>query len=313
MEWYWIALIVQGGVTVLASVFVYALSLFAYKIAFGRANAIAFDELDLTTTKYKGLEDRILPAFKFMREQTFEDHYIRSFDGLTLHASYKKGDKNKLVVMVPGYHADPLNNFAIIAMRLIKDGYSVLLINLRAHEKSEGKWTTFGCLESKDFLDWVKYADETFKPEAIYGYGVSLGCASLEIASSSQFPASVKCLVCDCGFASPYEQIRTTFHQKLGLLGDISTSLLPMHAVIIGKFNLAGTKAYKELAKATVPCFFIHGGKDTMVPISRGQLNYEYCSSKKEKAFFADAGHNQCFTMYEDEIMEKLKSFVSSL
>lgn len=303
----------QGCITLVATIFVYAISLFAYKVAFGRANAVAFDELDLTATQYKGLEDRILPAFKFMREQSFEDCYIRSHDGLTLHASYKKGDNNKLVIMMPGYHADPLNNFAIIAQRLIKDGFGVLIINLRAHEKSEGKWCTFGCSESKDFLGWVKYADETYKPEAIYCYGVSLGCASLEIASSSQFPASVKCLICDCGFASPYEQIRTTFHQKLGLLGDISTSLLPFHAAIIGKFRLLGTKCYKELAKATVPCFFIHGGKDVLVPISRGQLNYEYCSSKKEKAFYADAGHNQCFTMHEDEIMEKLNSFISSL
>ncbi len=313
MEWYWILLIVQLGITLVATIFVYSISLFAFRVAFGRTNAIAFDELDLASTQYSGLEDVILPAFKFMRQQKFEDHYIKSFDGLKLHASYREGSNNKLVVMVPGYHADPLNNFAVISKRLINDGYSILLINLRAHEKSEGKWTTFGCLESKDFLEWVKYADETFKPEAIYGYGVSLGCASVEIASSSQFPASVKCLICDCGFSSPYGEIRLTFHEKLGLLGDISTSLLPMHAAIIGKFNLISTKCYKELSHATVPCFFIHGGKDKMVPISRGQLNYEYCSSKKEKAFFADAGHNQCFTMHEDEIMAKLNSFISSL
>lgn len=310
MEWYWILLISIASLFALILVILFVLAVIGFNTAFSRDDPHPFDQIDLKGTKYEGFEDLILPAFQYMRPIQYENCWIESFDGLKLHAKYYKGKTDKLVLMVHGYHADPLNNFAIVGRRFLEDGYSLLMIDQRAHSISEGKWTTFGVHESKDVLRWMEYIDSTIKPSMMIAYGVSLGCATLELASSSKMPESLKCLILDCGYASPLDQMKKSFAKKLGLLGEVVVQMFfPIVCPMIGRFNIL-KKCYKELEKASVPCFFIHGGRDSMVPLEEGEKSYNHCNARKEKAFFPDSEHNSCFMMHEDEIVSKLNAFL---
>lgn len=311
MEWYWILLIVVLSTILFLALILYILSIVGFITVYSRTEVKSFDKIDLSGTKYKGFEGVLYPAFKFMRALPYEDHYIESFDGLKLHAKYYKGTNNKLMLLVHGYHADPLNNFSIIGKRFLEDGYSLLMIDQRGHGESGGKWTTFGDLESNDILRWMNYIDKNLNEDTIIPYGVSLGCATLEMASSSQMPEKVKCLILDCGYASPLEQMAKSYNDKLGPIGKLVVKMFfRMHAKVIGKFSL-NRKCYLELEKATKPCLFIHGGKDSTVPFEKGEKNYNHCGARKEKAFFPDSEHNTCFMQHGDEIIERMNALLS--
>lgn len=92
---------------------------------------------------------------EFVLAQTHRDIYIRSFDGLRLHATYFPAiDRvtfgNRAVICFHGYTGEGLSNHVAIAEYFLKNGYAVLLPDARAHGESEGKYIGFGCPDRKD-------------------------------------------------------------------------------------------------------------------------------------------------------------------
>ncbi len=62
---------------------------------------------------------------------------------------------------------------------LVKNHYSVLLPDARAHGLSEGEIATYGLRESDDIHQWVSWLDENDHPHCIFGIGESMGAAQL--------------------------------------------------------------------------------------------------------------------------------------
>ena len=105
----------------------------------------------------KEYEVRMMARAEWAKEQTYEDAWIQSRDGLKLHALYLAAgvSSDRCVILHHSFTSKAMDN--VIHAKFFHDlGYEVLLLDLRAHGQSEGKYVGFGVLDRYDTELWLK-------------------------------------------------------------------------------------------------------------------------------------------------------------
>ena len=309
--WQIIVLVLIGLILLL--IISYLISLhFLFKLMFKRMKKeVLLTDIDLSKTHYKPFMDMVIRNINIFSMIPYYKVSITSLDGFKLYGRYyKNGNSKKTLVFFHGYHADPLNNINTPGLKFLHLGYNILLITERAHGESEGKYITFGVKESDDALLWLDFLNKEYKPEEVILWGVSMGCATVEMISN-RLPSNVKGLILDCGFTGAYEEVSYSIQRRLKIKPRITMAFMSLFANIHG-FTLEKSKAKDALKDCKTPCLFIHGKNDLMVPLSMGEENYNSCGAKKDKIII-DAAHAVSIYVGYDEISNKIDSFLSEL
>ena len=308
MDWYWWVLIALFVLVILP---LFITSAFAFKFIFkGPKGEGDFAEIDLSDTGYAIHHDNIKQAIKFFKDKECDSLELTSFDGLKLKGYYYNNNSNKTILFVHGYNALPLNNFAVVGRDLYNEGYNIFFLHQRAHNDSEGKYTTFGIKERKDVVAWAHKLNELYNPEKMVIYGMSMGCASTEMAISMDIPSNVKCAVLDCGFKALFPLMMSETKKRIKINPFFSVLIMNMFTNMFAGFSMFEASAEESLKKAKVPCFFIHGKADETVPFSHAEANYEACSTEKEKYFIDDVLHAQAYYYGGEDLKNKLIDFL---
>lgn len=228
------------------------------------------------------------------REQTMQDCYIRSRDGLRLHAGYLPApNAERMVLLSHGYKGSGFGDFAYTARFLHEHHCSLLFIDQRCCGESEGDYITFGAKEQQDVQDWAWYLAKRNKEKLpIYLYGESMGAASVLMASGHALPHGVKGLIADCGFSSMKGQIRDMaanwFHLKwVGLL----LFRMDLFCRILAGFRMGEADTTEAMKKNKRPVLFFHGMKDTYVLPENTLHNYALCCAPKVLVLVPEARH----------------------
>lgn len=125
-----------------------------------------------------------------------ENLEITSHDGLKLNAIYYPGTSDKTVVWIHGYTSHAERESAFPGLFYHSLGFNVLIPYLRAHGPSEGKYISFGPLETLDMIAWVDVINEKHPKGSILFHGLSMGGGiALDLATHEM--KNVKCLVVD--------------------------------------------------------------------------------------------------------------------
>lgn len=302
--WQIIVLVVSGILLFLIiSYFIFLESLF--QVLFKRMKReVLLTDVDLEKTHYKPFMDMVIRNMKVFSMIPYYKVSIKANDGVTLYGKYyRNGDSKKTLVFFHGYHADPLNNINTPGLMMLKRGYNILLVTERAHGESLGKYITFGVKEKEDALLWISYLNQNYNPDNIVLWGVSMGCATVEMISD-RLPKNVSLLVLDCGFTGAYEEVYYSLSRKSKLKPRLTMKFLSLLAKIHG-FKLEKNKANEALKNCNIPALFIHGKKDLMVPLSMGMENYNSHNGIK-KQVLVDCGHAVSIYVGYDEISKEL-------
>ena len=139
---------------------------------------------------FKNHQDVLAKWTNTMMSLNYEDVYIKSFDGLTLHAKYYKAkDGAPVEILFHGYKgsADRDMNGAVI--RALENGRSALAVDQRACGTSGGTVISFGINECRDSLKWIDYVIESIDKDAkIILCGVSMGASTVLNATGLDLP-----------------------------------------------------------------------------------------------------------------------------
>lgn len=244
--------------------------------------------------------EEMLGNIRRVMDTPFEAVTITSHDGLELFGRYyHTADGAPLVILFHGYRSCAYRDGSG-GFRLCREGgYNVLLVDQRAHGKSEGRTITFGVQERQDCLAWCRYAVERFGQSVkILLLGVSMGAATVLMASELDLPIAVRGIAADCGYSSPEAIIRKEI-RKLHLPVSVCYPLVRLSARMFGGFDPNSATAEQALAKCKVPVLLIHGEADKYVPCDMSRVNHAACAGEKTLLLVPDAGHGVSF--YQDQ------------
>ena len=239
----------------------------------------------------------------------YESVAITSKDGLKLFARYYHArDGAPLEIQMHGYKSTSVHDFGGGALECISMGYNLLLVDQRAHGGSEGHVISFGIKERMDAQSWAEYAVERFgKDVKILLYGISMGGATVLMASELKLPESVVGIVADC----PYSSARAII-AKIARERHFSPALfmpfVKLGARIFGGFNLDECTATDAVRNTKVPILIIHGEGDDFVPADMSREIAE-SSDMAELHTFPEAGHGLSFIYDYDRYMKIINEF----
>ena len=131
----------------------------------------------------------------WLEQSGAKDAWIKSYDGLKLHAYVINNHQGDWAVICHGYTANA-KCMSPFGEKYAHMGYNVLLIDTRAHGKSGGRYVGFGWADRLDCLDWAAYLIQRLGKEArILLHGVSMGGATVLNAAGESPPPQVRAVV----------------------------------------------------------------------------------------------------------------------
>lgn len=243
-------------------------ALFAYFKAFFATKETRVELKPIPNPSYDSYRPEMRRIYKELHDRPFESVTITSHDGLTLHGRYyHTKDGAPLDIGFHGYKSSCIVDFSGGSNLSFEMGHNLLLIDQRSHGKSQGKTITFGIKERYDLLDWVKYAIERFGENTkIFLYGVSMGGATVLMASELDLPENVKAIVADCPYGKALDIILNV-GKDMPIPLWIMKPMVILGARIFGGFDVQQTDAVKAVKNTKVPILIIHGSGDTLVPV----------------------------------------------
>lgn len=242
---------------------------FAYHKAFYAPMKGRGETKPIVNPSYDPYREEMRRLFKNMNERPCEYVNITSHDGLTLSARYYHvKDGAPLDIGFHGYRSSPMVDFSGGAELCFALGHNVLLVDQRAHGKSQGRTICFGLKERYDLLSWVEYAMERFgKNVSILLQGVSMGGATVLMASNMDLPENVKGIIADCPYANAMDIILHV-GKEMPIPSWLMKPFVILGAKIFGGFDVTETDAVEAVKDTKVPILIIHGDGDTFVPCS---------------------------------------------
>ena len=239
---------------------------------------------------YSRCWDQLVALVDDLEREPYEPARILARDGVPLHARYYEfcagAPTHILLHGYRGSYQDMCGCFKI-AKEL---GHNVLLVSQRAHGKSDGKYLSFGIKESRDCLAWIEYINQRFGAEQpIILKGVSMGAATVMMASELELPENVVGILADCGYSSPEKIIRHVMRKRH--YPQLLFPFIRLGGLIFGGFDICSNTPVRALKNCKLPVFFIHGDDDRFVPYEMGRENFEACPAKKYFFTGKNAGH----------------------
>ena len=270
------------------------------------ANQTSEDPIENEFLMYMQKEQKVLEKIPM------EDVWIKSFDGLNLHAYYREAESKttKTIISVHGWHGSALSTAPQFSSWLVNFNYNILFIDLRSYGKSQGKYTGYGALDSKDLLKWINYIVERLDGEAeIALFGISMGGNTVGCVAD-KVPIQVKCIIDDCGFISPWEEFKHVLNTQIHL----PLYFLYFANIInkfVAKYDFKENNTIEAFKRSRVPALFIHGTKDELVPTAHTTANNEACTSEKEIHLFERVPHARSYFENQEEYRKIVLNFLA--
>ncbi len=244
-----------------------------------------------------------------MEQIPWEEITICSEDGLKLFGRYYHiKDGAPLQIQFHGYRGTAFRDFCGGNKIAREHGMNSLVVDERAHGKSGGHTITFGIRERYDVRSWAKYAMERFgKDTPVILAGISMGAASVLMASGLELPENVAGIIADCPFSSPRDIICEVIRRRK-MPERIVWRMVRLSALLYARIDLLKESAAEAVRRAKVPILLIHGEEDRFVPCVMSKILFGKCAPKACLETFPDAGHGVSYVAdvprYEKAVLD---------
>ncbi len=306
----WIAL----GVAVFALlVILVAMPFYFFSYAILRKEPMDLSDPEQTKgTQYEAFSGEIAKAISWVKQQKIEQMSVTSYDGLILKGKWiSNPDQKGILLMFHGYHSEAVQDFACALPFYYSLGYSMLLVDQRAHGDSEGKYITFGAKERYDVMTWCEALVKRFgRHEPIFLDGISMGATTVLLASELKLAGNVRGIIADCGFTSPIEEFRHVLRTQFRLPAFPLIPLVQIIAKHRAEFVFDSVNTLDSLTRCRYPVLFIHGKEDHFVPTYMTEENYAACKSKKTMHLIDGAAHGGSYLTDKERCEKALKEFL---
>lgn len=255
-----------------------------------RLNRITKDEKFVNTLVEKG---------RHLEEKNTEQVEISGYGGVRLIGHILCSDTpRRIIIAVHGWRGSWSRDFGIVSDFWQTTDATVIYVEQRGQKGSGGDYITFGLCERFDVVEWVKWASDRFVGLPIYLCGVSMGASSVLMSASLPMSDSVRGIIADSGFTSPFEIWKYIVKTNLRLPSRLyERAANRVCKKCIGQ-SADSYSTLSALEECTLPVLFIHGAEDSFVPPEMTYRNYTACHSPKR--LYVVPGANHCMGYYLD-------------
>ena len=196
---------------------------------------------------------------------------------------------------------------------LYEHGCSVLVIDQRAHGRSEGKYIAYGVLERYDCQQWAWFLHAKLGGRVpIFLEGMSMGASTVMMAAELALPPSVVGIIADCGYNSPWEELRHCIKYRYHLPVFPVLPLTELMCRLVAGYSLKGASAAASLASSPLPLLIIHGMDDDFVPATMTAENYAAAAGEKRQILVPGARHALSYLVDRERLEKELMDFIDS-
>jgi uncharacterized protein len=241
---------------------------------------------------------------------------VRATDGILLRGwKVRAAQPNGAWVLL--FHGVADNRTGVLehALFLLRAGYSVTLMDARAHGESEGSMGTYGWLERNDTRAIVDALVAAEHPIHIYALGESMG-AGIALQSAGADPR-IEAVVAEAPFAS----LREASYDYAGLqkypwLGK--TLFAPGAWVMLARgeslagFSAAGVSPEHSVAARAFPVLLICDAADTTLPCRHAERIYAAARGPKSLWVVPQAFHTAALGYHPVEFKRRVLQFFSN-
>lgn len=257
--------------------------------------------------QYDLLKDELSALYNELKEIPYEKVTITSYDNIKLTAKYYHvNDNAPLQIQFHGYKGSGRRDFCGGNKLAREAGFNTLLVDQRAHGGSESKTITFGIKERLDCKQWIDYANKRFGNIPIILAGVSMGAATILMASNLDLPQNVIGIIADSPYNSPKEIICKVCKDRK-IPPKLAYPLIKAAAFIYGHFNLTKTSCNEAVKNIRIPVLIIHGEDDRFVSCYMSEKIAE-ANPLVRRYTFENAGHGLSYLVdtkrYENIVNE---------
>ena len=143
-------------------------------------------------------------------------------------------------------------------------------------------------------------------------YGVSMGGATVLMASELDIPKNVRGIVADCPFTKPLDVILYV-GQSTPFPNRLIKPFVLLAARIYGGFDLLETDALQAVKNTKVPILIIHGEDDRYVPCQMSEPAVPANPDMVRRVTFPGAAHGISYLTDPDRYQRIVKEFVRQI
>ena len=245
-----------------------------------------------------------------------EDFEVRADDGALLRGWKVRAAKpNGNWVLV--FHGVADNRVGAVgqAQILLEAGYSVVMMDARAHGASEGAMATYGWLERNDTKGIVTALEGAEHPRHLFALGESMG-AGIALQSAAVEPR-IEAVVAEAPFASLREAAYDYAGlQRYPLLGK--TLLAPgawmmiYHGELAAGFPAAEVSPEKAVTERAFPVLLICDAGDNVLPCRHTRRIYAASRGPKQMWVVARAFHTAALGYEPAEFRRRVLQFFAT-
>jgi len=196
------------------------------------------------------------------------------------------------------------------AERLANLGYDAVLIDLRCHGRSGGKYITYGAKEKEDVKAVIdSLAGDRSVSGPIYVFGVGLGGATaIQYAAIDPRVKGVLAM-------APYKDAQSICRRQLAVVAptmsneDFAATM--KKAGSLADFDPDKASALVAVAKLSCPLLLVHGMIDLSVPLDHSQAIFDAAKEPKKLMIVTPMEAIPLGAILEDWIAEKMELIAS--
>ena len=285
-----------------------ALSYLTFKMPFGGGKYMT-DPYEVKREDVRKKVEGMRPHIDYILSHKREEVRILAKDGIELVADYfHVRDGAPIELGVHGYRSMGPHDLYGGGAEALRAEHNLLLIDQRAHGRSGGKAITFGALESEDVKRWAEYLVKRFGEDTrIILFGMSMGAATVLIASGLDLPKEVRGVIADCPCSYCWD-ILSSVGKRKGAPVWLFKPFVFLGARLFGKFNMKDTDAREAVKRSRVPILLIHGLSDDFVPPSMSE-EIKAANESITLALFPGATHVESYLTDTERYVKLISEF----
>ena len=255
--------------------------------------------------------ERTDEAAKKLEELVTERVEMIARDGVRLVGHWYPCDNPvRIILAVHGWRSRWSIDYSGISPFWHENGCSVLYVEQRGQNASDGDTMGFGMVERFDCLDWLNWLNENKKSDLpVYLAGISMGAASVLMASGMGLPDNVHGVMADCGYTSPKAIWEHIAKDNLHVSYKIREKKIDRMCKKKIGYTSDEYSTLKAMETNSTPILFVHGSGDTFVPIEMTYQNYLACKAPKKLLVVPGANHAVSYIIDKDSYQKAVREF----